>query len=295
MVKSRNPHQEVEASGSRRRLPRTYFKYAVAVLAAFGILGAIGSRVVEKVSSSAGEALDPEAPVLINVREDPQCAAGCVFSVATRSSADLDVKVATVKGCGSLFSAMKAAGAVDVGAVMEGAVLEGGTRRDLTIVGLRAKVLKREPGFDGALAYCAPAGDVGAIGVIFNLDEEEPVARKLPAPGNLAYGEPYFDRGNVIRLVKGEIQPFMLVGLTTRREYVEWEVEAQVVIDGNEQTITINDRGKPFRVTGVAPRYRPMSGYKRYYDWQYYEQPQKLWADSRPSGPYCPMPSPYDC
>ena len=119
-------------------------------------------------------------------------------------------------------------------------------------------------GLDGALAYCAPAGDVGAIGVIFNLDEEEPVARKLPEPGNLAYGEPYFDRGNVIHLVKGEIQPFMLVGLTTRREYVEWEVEAQVVIDGNGADDHDQRQGLAFRVTGVAPRYKPMSGYKRY-------------------------------
>ena len=296
-MKSSAPSSERKTGRDPPGRVRRYLKYAVGALAAFGIFGAVGSLVVNKISSSAGEALHPEQPVLISVTEDPQCGGDCIFSLATRSSTGLDEKVKGVKGCGTLFAAIKGAGGVDVGAVMEGVTLEGGTRHDITIVGMRARIVKREPGLHGALAFCAPAGEVSAIGVLFNLDEDSPVARKLTAPANLSYGGPYFGTGNVVRLVHGETQPFMLVGLTKSRDYVEWEVVADVVIDGHEQTITVNDHGQPFRVTGVSRRFKTKtgSGYGRYYDWDYGTQPPRLWAAKRPDGPYCPMPAPYGC
>jgi hypothetical protein len=213
--------------------------------------------------------------VLVGVREDPAGGAGG-FTIARRSAEGLDAALGRIGDCSKLFVAAKKAGAVDVGVVREALLLEGGTSRDLSIVDMRAKILKREPALDGAQIQCQSAGAAEAIGVIFNLDEEAPVARTIKEPFSLRFGEPYFAGGNIVRLVKGEIQPFLLIGISSR-DYVEWQVEADVVIDDATQTITIDNKGEPFRVTGAAPKYQ------RYYEWQWYEQPQRMWiADAPP-------------
>lgn len=250
----------------------------VGVLAAFGILGAVGNRVVDKVFSSAEDKLNPETPVLISVREDPEGGSDG-FTVASRSAAGLEAALRGIRDCNDLMVAAKGAGAVDVSVVIEALVLEGGTRRDLSIVDMHAKILKREPALVGAEIHCESAGAAEAIGVLFNLDEERPIARELTDPLSLEYDGPYFKQGNIVRLVKGEIQPFLLIGISSSH-YVEWEVEADVIIDGETQSITINNDGEPFRVTGPAPK---KTGYERYFEWQWYEQPPRMWDGDRPS------------
>jgi hypothetical protein len=251
----------------------------VGVLAAFGVLGAVGTRVVDKVFSSAEERINPEKTVLISVREDPHGGSDG-FTLASRSSAGLDAKLANVKDCDSLMVTAKSAGAVDVEVVREALVLEGGTHRDVSIVDMHAKILRREPALRGAEILCQSAGAVGAIGVVFNLDEARPFARKLTQPESLEFDGPYFAHGNIVRLVKGEIQPFELIGLSSR-DYVEWEVEAEIIVDGEAQTITIDNDGEPFRVSGSPP---DKTGYERYYEFQWYEQPPKMWmANRRPN------------
>jgi hypothetical protein len=277
-LNSEPPPPEANVPPAPRRRGRVYAKYAVGVLAAFGVLGAVGTRVVDKVFSTAQEKIHPEKAVLISVREDPHGGSDG-FTVARRSSAGLDAALATVEDCDALMVAAKRAGAVDVEVVRESLVLEGGTNRDLSIVDMRARILKREPALDGAEIHCQSAGAVSAIGVLFNLDEARPVARKLTNPDSLEFDGPYFSQGRIVRLVKGEIQPFELIGIS-HRNFVEWEVEADVIIDGNAQTITIDNDGQPFRVTARPPA---KADYERYYEWQWYRQPPRMWmADRRP-------------
>lgn len=235
---------------------------------------------MDKVFSTAEEKIHPETAVLISVREDPHGGSDG-FTVARRSSAGLDAKLAEVKDCDALMAAAKGTGAVDVEVVREALVLEGGTHRELSIVDMHAKILRREPALRGAEILCQSAGAVGAIGVVFNLDEARPVARELTQPESLQPGGPYFAHGNIVRLAKGEIQPFELIGLSSR-DFVEWEVEAEVIVDGKTQTITINNDGEPFRVSGRPPA---RTGYERYYEWQWYRQPPRMWMADRRAEP----------
>jgi hypothetical protein len=66
--------------------------------------------------------------------------------------------------------------------VREALLLEGGTSSDLSIVDMRAKILKRQPPLDGAQIHCESAGALGAIGVVILLDDEQPVAREMLSP-----------------------------------------------------------------------------------------------------------------
>jgi len=173
---------------------------------------------------------------------------------------------------------------VDVTRSIHDVLLEGRTRRDVAIVDMRARILRREPALDGAAVTCASAGAMDAIGLGFDLDEPSPVARVIVDLMGPRLGRPYFGAGNVISLKKTEIQPFKVVGVATR-DYVEWEIEARAIVDGDETQITIDNNGEPFHITGRArPREAvgPGAGYGRYYEWVWYEQPQRLAISAQP-------------
>ena len=102
------------------------------------------------------------------------------------------------------------------------------------------------------------------------------MARKLTKYG-LPTPTPYFGQGDVVVLKKNEIQPFQVVA-GVKDSYVEWEIEARVVVDGEEREITIDNNGEPFRQTGTARK----GGYSRYYEWVWYEQPPYLYAGNEP-------------
>jgi hypothetical protein len=90
-------------------------------------------------------------------------------------------------------------------------------------------------------------------------------------------GRAFFERGNVVNLVKGEVQPFQVVAQVTD-SYVEWEIEAEVLIDGKPQAVVIDNDGQPFRLAGWDEGAR----YDRYFEWVWYEQPPYLYAGEVP-------------
>jgi hypothetical protein len=256
---------------------RRYAKWVLAALGALGITGAIGSQLVGEIWPDVSEKVRGGGPVRISVREDPQ-GGGDGFSVAARSPAGLDSKLRGARDCDSLFEAAKNAGAVDIHQSIHALLLEGRTHRDAAIVDMRARVRKRERPLGGAHISCQSAGALDAIGIFFNLDEPRPVARELK-PG-LTAGRPYFASGNVISLTQKELQAFRIVAEVSA-DYVEWEIEADLVIDGEPETLTINRDGEPFRLTGA----RQIDDYARYFEWVWYEQPMHMWVSNRPNTP----------
>ena len=248
------------------------------------MLGAIGSYVVNAIGPDIEEKVAGGEPIGISVREDPQGGSDG-FRVAARSPAGLDGRLRRAKDCDSLFRAAKNAGAVDIRRSIHSMVLEGRTHREVAIVDMRARILKREPILTGAHIGCQSAGAMDAIGVGFNLDENSPVARKvedLYAP----LGGPYFGGGGIVSLKKTELQPVQMVGLASRA-YVEWEIDATAVIDGEERKVTIDNNGEPFRITGGPEAVeRSRVRYDRHYEWIWYEPRQRLEVSDRPYRPF---------
>ena len=276
-VQDPRPGTNDSSGGSSGRL-RRYLKAAIAVLAAFGILGAVGSRVVDAIFSHA-EDIGP--PLRISVREDPHGGSDG-FEAATRSAAGLDARLGKARTCDSLFQAAKRAGAVDVGRSIDDLVLEGRSHRDVTITDMRARILRREPVLAGARISCQSAGAIDAIGIGFNFDEPTPVARTIKDFESRRLGRPYFERGKVVSLKRTEIQPFEVVSFASR-DYIEWELEADAVIDGHERRITIRNHGGPFRISGGPQPGEPGPRYARYYEWRWYERPPTLYMSNEPA------------
>jgi hypothetical protein len=246
-------------------------KRVVAVIGALGIVGAVGSRIVDLGAEQVATRVDDaKSPTLVSVREDPQGGSDG-FGLAARSAAGLEPKLRQARDCAGLFDVAKRAGAVDIGQSVTSVLLEGRTRRDVTIVDLRARVVRREPPLRGAVISCASAGAEDAIGVAVNLDERTPVAREIG--DDFQPKGPYFARGKVVTLKKAELQP-LAVYARTQRSYVEWLIDVDAIVDGKQRKVTISNHGQPFRLTAR----RPANDYGHFFEWVWYEQPSHLYS-----------------
>jgi hypothetical protein len=246
----------------------------VGVLGAFGIFSALGTNLVNEIFPSVSEEITGAGSLRITVNEAANANDG--FSLATRSPGALRGHLAGIDGCESLFAAADRIGAVRIGRSVKNLVVEGSTYRDATIVNLRAEILDRKAPMHGAFIGCPSSGGLGSIGLYFDFDEPHPLATQEGAPD---YGEPYFADGDVIVLKKGEIQPIQVTATSTR-DYVAWNLVADVLVDGERQQITIDDKGRPFQITGAVPGLR----FERYYEWPSLlpDRPQHLHVSSKP-------------
>lgn len=259
--------------GRPRSRGRRYAIAAISVVGALGIFSAIGSNVVDGAFPSVWEQVTGTDSLRVNVRDASD--AGDGFTLATFSPDDVAGRLEEVDSCESLFAAAMEADAARVGESFTDLVIEGGTYRDVAIVDLRPEIVDRAAAMDGAEIRCASAGIVAGIGLSFDFDEPMPVARRISdGPDD---GTPFFEHGDVIALTQGEVQPIQIKATSTR-DYVAWRLLADLVIDGESRTVSIDDNGRPFQITPPSPK----TGYRSYYEWLWFESPPRLHAASRP-------------
>lgn len=249
----------------------------VAVLGAFGVLSAIGTNIVNDLYSDVSRWVSGDDPLRVNVRDAVGANDG--FTMATWSPRPIEGRGEAIDGCESLLATAKKAGAARVGTSISDLLIEGGTDRDVTIVDLRAKIVDRRAPMHGAEFHCESAGAVAGIGVSFDFDEPQPVARLVSDDAD--DGTPYFAKGDVIVLKQGEIQPIQITATASRDEYVAWDLEVDLVVDGASETITIDEGGEPFQITPGQPN----ADFKRYYEWLWFESPQRLYESQEPFHP----------
>lgn len=248
---------------------------AIAVLGAFGIFSAIGGNLVNREFPDVFEFLAGNDSLQISVREVPYDSTEG-FSLATGVARQLEAGLGEPDGCEALHAAAKAAGAVNVFQTINNVLVEGNTHRDVTIVDLRPQIVKRGPALAGARAFCQSGGGNETIGLAFDFDEAQPIARNQD-------GGAYFADGDPITLKQTEIQPFQITA-TDSEGYVAWNLIADLVVDGDEEAVTIDDDGHPFELTGVAPNSR----YDHYFEWLWYEHPSRFYSGPRAYVPKVP-------
>lgn len=264
------------SSDRPRKRSRRYAAAAIGVVGALGVFSAIGTNVVNEVFPGIWRLITGTDSLRINVRDAPGANDG--FALAIWSSQGLASQLGHVDGCESLLATADDLGAVRVGRSYKDLVVEGSTDRDVTIVDLRAEVVDRRPPMHGAEIHCQSAGGIGGIGISFDFDEPKPVARRVSEDTN--NGKPYFLNGDAIMLKQGEVQPIQITAMTTHG-YVVWNIVADLVVDGESETITIDDNGEPFQLTPGPPDVK----FTHYYEWLWFEHPQRLYASNHPFYP----------
>ncbi|MEU1752370.1 hypothetical protein ABZ436_06915 [Micromonospora matsumotoense] len=118
---------------------------------------------------------------------------------------------------------------------------------------IRARVLKRSAPLSGALLLQGSQGDGEPLTIGFDLDDPESVARVI-RPEDETLGAAYVDR-RALTLTPGE--PVTVdVQAYTDRSYCEWVIELELDLGGERRVQVVDDHGRPFRSTGLAPHYQ---------------------------------------
>lgn len=143
---------------------------------------------------------------------------------------------------------MRAYGAGEVGQENIRAVLRGARPEGVRIMQMRAE---REcgPPDSGTLFYSPDAGLDPVESAYFDLDSPDPVAQRVDE-FNEPVGE--FFAGDTYELEQGEEVVFDIIGATQDRA-CEFTIGLDVLADGERSTVSIDDEGEPFRVSGRAP------------------------------------------
>jgi hypothetical protein len=252
-------------------------RFGVAALVAFGIFGAIGTFLVAEFLPGVIERIRGEPSVLFSLGyDDTFYSEG--FLLVLPASREVDTNTfAGVDDCTSLRESGRQAGAADYLSTFLHLIAEGRTLKDVVIVGINARIVRRDTRATGALISCVSAGAVDVIALGLNLDEPEPVARSVNEESG-KFEEPWFGQDSAVTLTKGELLPFRITA-TTKKSYVEWELEIRMIVDGEREEMVLDDDGEPFRTTGPLPR---SSDYERKYEWAWHQQPPRL-VVSKPS------------
>ncbi|QYC38768.1 hypothetical protein Nocox_05705 [Nonomuraea coxensis DSM 45129] len=135
-------------------------------------------------------------------------------------------------------------------------VIESGLTSSVTVVGMQAKILRRSPVLSGSLFEVPGQGTAENVQVGIRLDSPLPIARRLKEGNTLQdLTSSYFEEMSE-PLKKGAPTVFTIIAFPGRFTY-EWELEVEVVSSGvsHIHRIRESDAGKPFKVTGFAPKY----------------------------------------
>ncbi|MFI0418910.1 hypothetical protein [Spongiactinospora sp. 9N601] len=149
-------------------------------------------------------------------------------------------------------------------------VVLAGNRSSLRIVDIIPRVLARKPVSDGALFVYAAEGVAETVELSADLDQPAPrftTARDTAEDTARDPDTSYF-RKKQIDLKRGE--PVTLVmAITGSAAYYEFDLQVTVLAEDRTEQITIKGPdGRPFRVSGIADRYRAYYGRSALGGWQ---------------------------
>jgi hypothetical protein len=254
--------EENEGEPSRaRRLLSTGWRGIFGLVAALGLLGAIGGWVVNQYAGSTVEKITRASAITATPMLDDDAYSdgfGLVMSRPPKEGA-----FASVHDCSTLLTATRSAGGVHISPLLIKLLLEGRTVHDVTVVGMHAKLVNRTAPLHGTYVGCAGAGEIDPLRINFNLDRDNPVAERLTEEG--ADKGPYFGEGHVVNLKKSEVAP-VLITATTKQNHVKWELQIDAIVDGHQREFTVTNHGQPFDVTA------PLCGKRVYapeYEWDW--------------------------
>jgi hypothetical protein len=153
-----------------------------------------------------------------------------------------------VSGCQQIRTWVMRLGGVDAGRTHLNLSIEGRSSSPVLIKSMRARIVTRSEPLQDTVVRCLLEGEIGVIGIGFNLDEQPSLARTLLEDGTL--GEPYFEAHN-LTLAEGEVLPMSVTAFVEQCS-CEWRIEIEAVVEGEEQTFMVDNSGEPFETTAIA-------------------------------------------
>jgi hypothetical protein len=247
---------------------------ATAALSALALI--VAGWLVNEYLAGTVEAIRGHPPLIVTPSYDDDAYSDGFLLIASQRD-KVGEAIGGVDDCRSLLRRARAAGAVHSSPLFLHLLVEGNTLKDVTIVSIRARVVRRGPDLRGAAITCAGGGEISPVRLTFDLDRSDGVALRVRGDGKTV--GPYFGQGYAISVRKGEVVP-LLVTAETKNSFVAWKISIDLVIDGKRRSVIVDDDGQPFRVT--APRCGG-NVYAPEYEWAWFRHPPRLITHPRAS------------
>jgi hypothetical protein len=241
-----------QESWPRRWLQRPATWVITVSLAA--LIGAIAQWLPSRYGPIVEDRLSGEAPLHVLAHYERQADQGVTWAIPQQlevSSPEAPLDFAS-SGIEAFDRWVTSNGGIDVGVSHIKLVVTGRRNQPVVITGMNAHVLRRAEPLRKTLFWGASEGSADTINVGFNLDEVNPIARRV-AEDLESLAEPYF-ANHAVTVAKGEQLVFNIVARTDRCDCL-WEIVLNMVVDGKAITMTVRDTTEPFRVTAFAPEF----------------------------------------
>lgn len=182
-----------------------------------------------------------ENAVVTDVQDDP-------FGISTFNNLSVEMFVPAsavsprprnppIDYCNGFHDWGRSLGGADVNTTHLRLIVQGTTDSAVIITGLSARVLDRKA-VNGLYVECTSEGEAQIRVLTVNLDSPNPSA-SYHVEGRLSpFG---------FTLKKGETEVFDVAASTSSSMMTDWDLILHLTVDGKEQSIEVQDRGKPFR------------------------------------------------
>lgn len=192
-------------------------------------------------------------PIVTDVQDDP-------FAVSTFNSLSVRMFLPSsavsprtrnppINYCNGFHDWGRRLGSADVNTTHVRLIAQGATDSAVIITGLSARVLDRKA-VNGLNVECPSQGEAQIRVLTINLDSHNPSASYLMENRRSPFG---------FTVKKGETEVFDVTASTSSSEITDWDLLLHLTVDGKEQSIEVQDGGKPFRTVAEHKG--------KWYDW----------------------------
>ena len=193
----------------------------------------------------------------LEARIVPRTEAPESYSMVVPDPTLLPPNVGDINDCSALWEVGIEAEGID--STTPVVLLEGTATDGVAITGMRAKITKRKPAIDGALLTCPSAGGQPPIGMVFDLRTSSLAhAKHIDARSNEEVAQ--FADGFTITVAESE-KVTLDTEVRLPGDAVYWNIEADLLVDGEPRTLIIDNNGEDF----YSPGFRDVNNYRKGY------------------------------
>jgi hypothetical protein len=241
------------------------------------VTGAIGLLLAQIITGLPSQLINPDwAKDLFRRGPDFSAAAKIVdrddngFSMVVPHDYQPDPKFLTMVGAAAdpgFGQDLYKAGGVRMSPVNLEVVVTGHRNQEIRILDIRPVIIKRSDPLGGSAFLLPGQGESDILEMVIDFDAPNPIARERTDQANGGgpdLGEPYFNN-HMITLHDNE-QVVIIIPIRVTRYYVEFDLQFDYLVGTEEKSVTVDNDGQHFRVTGLLGGPDPESlPYQRVY------------------------------
>jgi hypothetical protein len=239
--------------------------------------GAIGLLLTQVITGVPAQLINPDwAKDLLRRGPDFFVAAKIVdrddngFSMVVPHDYQPDPKFLTMAGAAAdpeFGQGLYEAGGVRMSPINLEVVVTGHRNQEIRILDIRPVIITRTDPMGGSAFLLPGQGESDILEMVIDFDAPNPIARERvneAGSGEPDLGQPYFNKHKIT--LRDNEQEVITFPIRVTRHYVEFDLRFDYLVGTEEKSLTVDNDGEHFRVTGLRTGTDPESlPYQRVY------------------------------